>query len=119
MRIVQRALGDVMVLSVMGDITITGSGTTPLADVVRDVLDRGRSRLILDLTHVKYMDSAGLGELVQALSAARNRGGALKLLHVTKRLNDLLVMTKLLTVFDCYDEEAAAVASFAPPPVHA
>jgi anti-sigma B factor antagonist len=117
MTITQKAIGDVTVLSVMGDITITGSGTTPLSDAVRDVLARGRNRLVLDLAHVKYMDSAGLGELVQALTAARNRGGTLKLLHVTRRLNDLLVMTKLLTVFDCYDEEAAAVASFAPPPL--
>ena len=114
MTIQQKSIGDITVLSVRGDITITGTGTTPLADVVRDVLARGHVRLVLDLAHVKYMDSSGLGELVQALTAAKNRGGTLKLLNVTKRLNDLLVMTKLLTVFDCFDEEAAAMASFVP-----
>ena len=73
MTIQQRSVGDVTVLSVKGDITITGTGTTPLADVVRDVLAKGHTRLVLDLAHVKYMDSSGLGELVQSLTAARNR----------------------------------------------
>lgn len=117
MNILQKTIDDVTVLSVMGDITITGTGTTPLADVVRQVLDKGHVHVILDLAHVKYMDSAGLGELVQALTAARNRGGTMRLLNVTRRLNDLLVMTRLLTVFDCFDDEAAARASFDAPAV--
>ena len=69
---------------------------------------------MLDLGRVRYVDSAGLGELVQAFSAVRNRGGAIKLLNLTKRLNDLLVLTRLLTIFDCFDHEADALASFAP-----
>ena len=117
MNIQRKTIGDVTVLTVVGDITMTGTGTRPLADIVRDVLDKGHTRLILNLAYVKYMDSSGLGELVQAFTAARNRGGSLKLLNLTKRLNDLLVMTKLLTVFDCFDEEAAALASFNAPAV--
>jgi anti-sigma B factor antagonist len=66
----------------------------------------------MDLGGVSYVDSAGLGDLVRAYAAARNRGGTLKLLHVASRLRDLLVVTKLLTVFDTYDSEAAALASF-------
>jgi anti-sigma B factor antagonist len=67
---------------------------------------------VLDLGRVRYVDSAGLGELVQAFSAVRTRGGEMKLLNVTKRLNNLLVVTRLLTVFDCYDQEADALAGF-------
>lgn len=111
MDIQQRAVGDVVVLSVHGDITM-GVAATRLADAVRRALARNQSHLLLDLGHVRYVDSAGLGELVQAFSAARNRGGTLKLLHVTDRLNDLLVVTRLLTVFDCFDREADAVESF-------
>jgi anti-sigma B factor antagonist len=115
MRVAQHTIGEVTVVSVDGDITITGTGTTPLADTVRDLLVWNRTRLVLDLAHVKYMDSAGLGDLVHALTAARHRGGTVRLLHVTPRVHDLLVMTGLLPVFDCFDDEAAAVASFARP----
>ena len=114
MDIQQRTVGGVVVLTIMGDISMNGAGMTPVADVVRSELQQGHNRLLLDLGHVRYVDSAGLGELVQAYSAARNRGGALKLLNVTKRLNDLLVVTRLLTVFECFDREAAALASFEP-----
>lgn len=117
MNIEQRTIGDVTVLSVMGDIVMNGIGATPLADKVRSALEEGHDRLVLDLGHVRYVDSAGLGELVQAFSAVRNRGGAVKLLNVTARLNDLLVLTKLLTVFDCFEEEADAIASFEHRPI--
>ena len=101
-----------MVLSVVGDMTLNGSGATMIADKVRSEMVQGQNRFVLDLGHVRYVDSAGLGELVHAFSAARNRGGAMKLLNVTKRVNDLLVLTRLLTVFECFDSEDAAVASF-------
>ena len=117
MNIRQRTVGDVVVLSVVGDITMNGTGAARVADKVRSELQEGHDRIVLDLGHVRYVDSAGLGELVQAFSAVKTRGGAMKLLNVTRRLNDLLVVTKLLTVFDCFDEESEAVASFAPQPV--
>ena len=118
MNIEQREVGDVMVLSVLGDITMNGTGATQVADKVRSALLEGHDRLVLDLGHVRYVDSFGLGELVHALSAVRNRGGEIKLLNVTKRLNDLLVLTRLLTVFDCFDQEAEALASFELQPMH-
>jgi anti-sigma B factor antagonist len=98
-------VGEVVVLSVVGDITMTGTGATEIADLVRSLLQNGHERLVLDLGRVRYVDSVGLAELVQALVAVRNRGGAMKLRNVTKRLNDLLVMTKLLTAFEsCISE---------------
>ena len=112
MSIEQRTVGDVIVLAVIGDITMDGAGATRVADKVRSELQAGHDRLVLDLGHVRYVDSTGLGELVHAFSAVRNRGGAMKLLNVTKRLNDLLVVSKLLTVFECFDQESAALASF-------
>ena len=117
MTIEQRTVGDVVVLSIIGDIAMNGGGASQIADTVRQVLEDGHNRLLLDLGHVRYVDSAGLGALVHAFSTARNRGGALKLLNVTERLNDLLVLTKLLTVFDSFDQEAEALASFDAQPV--
>ena len=109
MNIEQRTVGDVVVLSISGDIAMNGTGASLVADKVRSVLQQGHDRLVLDLGRVRYVDSAGLGELVQSFSAVRNRGGAMKLLNVTKRLNDLLVVTKLLTVFDCFEQESESV----------
>jgi anti-sigma B factor antagonist len=117
MNIEQRTVGDVVVLSITGDIAMNGDGASQLADKVRSVLLDDHDRLVLDLSRVRYVDSAGLGELVHALSAIHNRGGAMKLLNVTSRLNDLLVVTRLLTVFDCFDDEAEALASFDAQPV--
>ena len=114
MNIEQRTVGDVIVLSIMGDITMDGAGATSVADRVRSELQEGHDRFVLDLGRVRYVDSAGLGELVHALSAVRNRGGSMRLLNVTKRLKDLLVVSKLLAVFDCFDQESAAMASFEP-----
>jgi anti-sigma B factor antagonist len=114
MDIQQRRVSGVVVLAIRGDITMDNGDAERLADVVRRHLDVGRNQLLLDLSRVRYVDSAGLGEMVHALVAARNRGGALKLLHVTDRLNDLLILTRLLTVFDCFDDEAEAIDSFEP-----
>lgn len=116
MKMEQRTVDEVVVLSSVGDIAMNGAGASLLADRVRSLLQDGHDRLVLDLGHVRYVDSAGLGELVHAFSAVRNRGGAIKLLNITRRLTDLLVVTRLLTVFDCFDGEAEALASFADQP---
>lgn len=112
MTIEERRLGDIVVLSVAGDITMRGSAVPRLADKVRSLVQDGHLYLVLDLGRVRYVDSAGLGDLVQASAAVRSRGGEMKLLNVGRRLTDLLVVTRLLTVFDCYEQEGAALASF-------
>jgi anti-sigma B factor antagonist len=108
----KRMAGDVMVLSVVGDMTLNGNEATMVADKVRSEMVQGQTRFILDLGHVRYIDSAGLGELIHAFAAVKNRGGALKLTNLTRRVNDLLILTRLLTVFESFDNEAEALASF-------
>lgn len=112
MQLEERIVGNVAVIKVNGDITLNKGGDVLLKDKVQSLVQQGHKNLLIDLSGVSYVDSAGLGELVQAYATTKNRGGALKLLNVTKRLRDLLVVTKLLTVFDTYDDEAAALASF-------
>jgi anti-sigma B factor antagonist len=112
MQLEQRIVADVAIVKVAGDITRNQGGTVLLKDKVQSLLHQGYKKLLFDLGGVSHVDSAGLGELVQAYVSAKNRGGSLRLLHVTKRLRDLLVITKLLTVFDTYDSEAEALASF-------
>ena len=114
----RRTVGGVIVLSIQGDITMNGSGAAGVAECVRQALQAGHDRLVLDLGHVRYVDSTGLGELVQAQSAVRNRGATMKLLNLTRGLKDLLVVTKLLTVFDSFDQEQEALDSFIHPAVH-
>ncbi|MEZ5320398.1 MAG: STAS domain-containing protein [Vicinamibacterales bacterium] len=111
MHIERRTTDGVVVLAIAGDITMNGREGLRIADLVRTLAQEGRRHILLDLRRVRYVDSAGLGELVQAWSAARNRGGRIGLLHVGGRLSELLVMTKLLTVFDCYESEPEAVAN--------
>lgn len=108
----ERAVGETTVITVNGDITLNKGGDVLLRDKVQSLLQQGRTRLILDLGGVSYVDSAGLGQLVRLHATTINHGGALKLLHMTKRLSDLLVVTRLSTVFDSYDSEAEAVAAF-------
>ena len=112
MQLEQRIAGDVAIIKVIGDITLNKGGDVLLKDKVQSLLHQGHKHLLVDLSGVSYVDSAGLGELVQAYATTKNSGGALKLLNVTKRLRDLLVVTKLLTVFDAFDDEAGALASF-------
>jgi anti-sigma B factor antagonist len=112
MQLEERIVGNVAIVKVTGDITLNKGGDVLLKDKVQSLIQQGHKNLLVDLSGVAYVDSAGLGELVQAYATTKNRGGALKLLNVTKRLRDLLVVTKLLTVFDTYDSEAAALASF-------
>ena len=116
MQLEERIVGNVAIVTVTGDITLNKGGDVLLKDKVQSLIHQGQKNLLVDLSGVSYVDSAGLGELVQAYATTKNRGGALKLLNVTKRLRDLLVVTKLLTVFDTYDNEAAAVASFGSAP---
>ena len=112
MHLEQRIVGQVAVVKITGDITLNKGGDVLLKDKVQSLLQQGQKNIILDMSGVSYVDSAGLGEMVQAYATTKNRGGALKLVSVTKRLKDLLVVTKLLTVFDTYDAEAEALASF-------
>ena len=112
MQIDERMNGEVTVIKVTGDITLNQGGDVMLKDKVQSLLQQGRTKLVLDLGNVSYVDSAGLGQLVQIHSTAKTNGGSLRLVNVTKRLKDLLVVTKLVTIFDSYDSEAEAVASF-------
>jgi anti-sigma B factor antagonist len=109
----QRISGDVAVVTLTGDITLNKGGNVLLKDKVSSLLQQGHKNIVVDLGGVSYVDSAGLGELVQAYVTTKNREGNLKLLNVTKRLRELLVVTKLLTVFETFDSEADALASFA------
>ena len=112
MHIDQKVTGDVMVVTVNGDITLNQGGDVLLKDKIQSLLQQGHKKLVLDLGGVAYVDSAGLGQLVQIHATTKSNGGAMKMANVTKKLKDLLVVTKLLTVFDSYDSEAEALASF-------
>ncbi len=112
MELEQRIAGDVAIIKVTGDITLNKGGDVLLKDKVQSLLQQGHKHLLVDLSGVAYVDSAGLGGLVQAYVTTKNRGGALRLLNITKRLRDLMVITKLLTVFEAFDDEASALASF-------
>jgi anti-sigma B factor antagonist len=113
MQIEEKVQGDVAVIKVTGEITLNQGGDVLLKDKVQSLLQQGHRKLVMDLGGVSYVDSAGLGQLVQIHATAKNHGGSLRLANVTKRLKDLLVVTKLVTVFDSYESEAEAVASFA------
>jgi anti-sigma B factor antagonist len=112
MQIEERAVGDVMVLDLKGRITL-GEGDELLKDKVNSLINQGQKKLVLNLADVPYIDSAGLGEIVRTYTTVSRQGGSLKLLNLTKRITDLLSITKLLTVFETFDSEADAVKSFA------
>jgi len=111
MQIEQRAVGDVVVLDIKGRVTL-GEGDELLKDKVNSIVSQGRSKIVLNLAEVPYLDSAGLGEVVRAYTTVSRQGGSLKLLSLTKRITDLLSITKLLTVFDTFEAEDEAVRSF-------
>jgi anti-sigma B factor antagonist len=111
MTINERTSGSTTILDLAGNITI-GDSADILRDKVRSLLQQGQKQIVVNLAGVSYMDSAGLGELVRCHATASQQGAKLKLTNVTKRLQDLLVITKLATVFDSYDDETAAIASF-------
>src|SRR6195952_6099574 len=106
-----RQVDGVTILDLSGKITL-GEGSVTLRDAVRDVLSKGQNKILLNLADVNYIDSSGIGELVSAFTTVKNSGGELKLLQLTKKVKDLLQITKLYTVFDVKDDEASAVASF-------
>jgi len=97
---------------VSGRITL-GEGCVQLRQLIRDELAKGNKNLLVNLADVSYIDSSGIGELVSAFTAVSNQGGQLKLLNLTKKVHDLLQITKLYTVFDVHDDEAKAISSFA------
>ena len=109
--IASREVDGVTVVELSGRITL-GEGSVQLRDAIRDLIAKGQRHILLDLGDVNYIDSSGLGELVSAYTTAKNQGAALKLLKLTKKVHDLLQLTKLYTVFDIYDDEASAIASF-------
>src|ERR1700679_1584594 len=112
MKLTKREVDGVTILDLSGKITL-GEGGLTLRDEVRALLAKGSKKIVLNLAEVNYIDSSGLGELVSAYTAVKNAGGELKLLNLTSKVRDLLVITKLVTVFDVKDDEASAVSSFA------
>jgi anti-sigma B factor antagonist len=107
-----RQVGDVSVVDVAGRITL-GEGSSALRDLLREMVGKNQKKILLNLGDVSYIDSSGIGELVSGFTTVTNQGGQLKLLNLTKRVKDLLQITKLYTVFDVHDDEAGAVRSFA------
>jgi anti-sigma B factor antagonist len=112
MKISSRQVDGVTILDLSGRITL-GEGSVQVRDSVRDLLSKGQKQILVNLADVNYIDSSGIGELVSAYTTVRNQGGELKLLNLTKKVHDLLQITKLYTVFDVKDDEASAIASFA------
>ncbi|MDA2930630.1 STAS domain-containing protein [Acidobacteria bacterium AH-259-O06] len=111
MRIDTRTVNGVTVLDIHGKVTI-GEGSVEIRNKVRELLGEGNKNILLNLGDVSYVDSSGIGELVSSFTTVTNQGGQLKLVNLTRRLRELLAITKLLTVFDCYEDEDTAVQSF-------
>ena len=111
MQIHQRSVGDVTIIDMGGKMTL-GEGDELLRDKVNSLIQQGQKRIVLNLAEVPYIDSAGLGEIVRTYTTVSRNGGSLKLLSLTKRIQDLLSITKLLTVFETFESEADAVRSF-------
>lgn len=112
MKIDTRTVNGVTVLDLHGKITI-GEGSVEIRDAIRKHLENGNKRILLNMGDVSYVDSSGIGELVSCYTRVTNQGGQLKLLSLTKKLQELLAITKLLTVFDTYNDEQKAIQSFA------
>jgi anti-sigma B factor antagonist len=112
MKISTRQVDGVTIVDCSGRITL-GEGSITLRETVSQLLTKGQKKILLNLGEVNYIDSSGIGELVSAFTTVRKQGGELKLLNLTKKVHDLLQITKLYTVFDVKDDEAAAVKSFA------
>jgi anti-sigma B factor antagonist len=111
MDIEERAVGDVVVLDLKGRVTL-GEGDQLLKDKVNSLMNQGRKKIVLNLAGVPYIDSAGLGQIVGTYTTVSRQGGSLKLANLTKKITDLLAITKLLTVFETFDSENEAVRSF-------
>ena len=111
MQIALRSAGDVTILDLKGKMTL-GEGDELLKDKINSLVLQGHRQLVLNLADVPYIDSAGLGEVVRTYTTVKRQGGNMRLLNLTKRIEDLLSITKLLTVFDTFDSEAEAVKSY-------
>ena len=111
LNISERQAGDVTILDMSGKITI-GEGSIALRSAIRRLLEESKKKILLNLGDVNYIDSSGIGELVRAFTTVRKGGGDLKLLNLTKKVHDLLQITKLYTVFDVKDDETAAIKAF-------
>ena len=110
-KLTTRQVGDVTVIDANGNIKL-GEGSSVLRDTLRDLTAAGNKKVLLNLGDVSYIDSSGIGEMVSGFTSLTNQGGQLKLLNLTKRVEGLLQITKLYTVFEVFDDEAAAVRSF-------
>ena len=110
-KLTTRQVGDVTVVDAAGRITL-GEGASMFRDTIRDLAAGGHKKLLLNLAEISYIDSSGIGELVSGFTTVANQGGVVKLLSLTKRVQDLLQITKLYTVFEVFDDEAKAVQSF-------
>jgi len=106
-----RSVDGITIVDCSGRITL-GEGSVVLRDSIKDLLGKGQKKILLNLGDVNYIDSSGIGELVSAYTTVKNQGGELKLLNLTKKVHDLLQITKLYTVFDVRDDETTAVKSF-------
>jgi anti-sigma B factor antagonist len=111
-KLTTRQVGDVTVVDAAGRITL-GEGASTFRDKIRDLVTGGNKKLLLNLAEISYIDSSGIGELVSGFTTVTNQGGSVKLLNLTKRVQDLLQITKLYTVFEVFDDETKAVRSFA------
>jgi anti-sigma B factor antagonist len=111
MKVATRQVNDVAIVDLSGQIKL-GEGSSVVRDTVKDLLGKGQKKILLNLGNINYIDSSGIGELVSAFTSVRNQGGELKLLHLTKKVHDLLQITKLYTVFHVLDDEAGAIAAF-------
>jgi anti-sigma B factor antagonist len=111
MKIVERSVGDAVILDLHGKILI-GEGDDALREAVNKLVDSGKTKILLNLADVPYVDSAGLGEIVRCYTTVSKKGGKLKLLNLTKKIQDLLSITKLLTVFETFESEPEAIKSF-------
>ena len=111
LNIAERQAGDVTILDLSGKITI-GEGSVHLRETVRRLLGEGKKKILMNLGGIGYIDSSGIGELVSSFTTVNREGGKLKLLNLTQKVQDLLAITKLLTVFDTYDDESEALSSY-------
>lgn len=111
MQIEERQVGEVMILDLKGKITL-GEGDEVLKDKINSLILQNKKRILLNLADVPYIDSAGLGEIVRTYTTVSRQGGQLKLVNLTKRITDLLMITKLLTVFETFDAEQDALKSY-------
>jgi len=112
LKLTSREVNDIVIIDLSGRITM-GEPCAAIRDEIHDEVGHGYKKVLLNLADVTYIDSAGLGELTAAYTTLKNREGVLKLLNLTKRVHDLMQITKLYTVFDVYDDERKAIASFA------